>query len=172
MASGRCNRSPIPNPSQKGKEVEQCNSGELRFQDTHPIEKEMMVNRQENGLKGQHKLAQGKQSGALGWKANRKIVRAIKFAKEKILFRTREITICLRKMMSCNSLRGFRKLNSVRKELFALFIESSRTVFLLHPLPRLRRELSRTEPFRFVPPSTLPWAIIYWPFRPEKIKTI
>ena len=99
---------------------------------TYLLEKEMMVNGQENGLKGQHNLAQGKRSGALDWKAGRRIVRAITFIKEKILFRTREITICLREMMSCNS---------VRKELFALFIESSRTVFLciLYPGRRFVR---------------------------------
>ena len=115
----------------------------------------MMVNRQENGLKGQHNPAQGNpehSEGALGWKANRKIVRMVMFIKEKISFRTGEKTLCFPKMMSGNSLRGFhymdlrfapiRKLNSVRKELFALFIESPRTVFLLHPLPRLRRETS------------------------------
>ena len=72
---------------------------------TYLLEKEMMVNGQENGLKGQHNLAQGKRSGALDWKAGRRIVRAITFIKEKILFRTREITICLREMMSCNSVR-------------------------------------------------------------------
>jgi len=33
---------------------------------THLLEKETMVNGQENGLKGQHNLAQGKRSVALG----------------------------------------------------------------------------------------------------------
>ena len=115
----------------------------------------MMVNGQENGLKGQHNLAQGKRSDTLGWKADRKIVRAITFIKEKFLFRTGEMTLCFPEMMSCNS---------VRKELFAFFIESSRTVFILHPLPRAA--------FRFVPPSTMPWAELYWPFRPEKYTAI
>jgi hypothetical protein len=55
---------------------------------------------------------------------------------------------CFLKMISCNS---------VRKELFALFLEFPRTVFLLHPLPRAT--------FRFVPPSILPWAELFWPFR-------
>jgi hypothetical protein len=50
--------------------------------------------------------------------------------------------------------------NSVHKELFTLFIEFSRTVFLLNSLPRTT--------FRFVPPSILPRAKLYWPFRPEK----
>jgi hypothetical protein len=62
-----------------------------------------MLNRQENGLKGQHNLAQGKRSGALGWKADRKFVRAITFIKEKILFRTSAMTKCFLKMMSVNS---------------------------------------------------------------------
>jgi hypothetical protein len=72
----------------------------------------MMVIKFESGLKGQHNLAQGKRSGALGLKADRKIVRAVTFIKEKILFRTREITFCFPEMMFCNS---------VRKEFFALF---------------------------------------------------
>jgi hypothetical protein len=102
-------------------------------------------------LKGRHLLAQGKRSGALGWKAHMKIVRAITFIKEKILFRTSEMALYFPEMMSGNS---------VRKKLFALFIESSRTVFLLHPLPRAA--------FRIVPPETIPWAMIFWPFRPEE----
>jgi hypothetical protein len=118
---------------------------------THLLQKDMMVNGQENGLKGQRNLAQGKRSGALGWKADRKIVRAITFIKEKFLFRTGEMTLCFQETVSRNS---------VRKELFAFFIESSRTVFILHPLPR--------AVFRFVPPETLPWAELYWPFRPKK----
>jgi len=119
----------------------------------------MMKHENENGLKGQHILAQGKRSDALGWKKDMKIVRAITFIKEKILFRTSEMPSCFKEMMSDSS---------VRKKLFALFIESSRMVFLLHPLPRLRRELCRTVAFRFVPPETLPWARLFWPFRPGR----
>ena len=52
----------------------------------------MINSENKNSLKGQHNLAQGKQSGALGWKADRKIVRSVTFIKEKILFRTRETT--------------------------------------------------------------------------------
>ncbi len=72
-----------------------------------------MVNGQENGLKGQHNLAQGKRSDTQGWKADRKIVRpvrqglsggAITFIKEKILFRTRLMTLCFPEMMSGNFL--------------------------------------------------------------------
>jgi len=101
-----------------------------------------------NVLKGQHNLAQG---NALGLRMGHKIVRATTFIKEKILFRTREMTLCFPEMMSDNS---------VRRDFFALFIESARTVFLLHPLPRAA--------FRIVPPETMPWAELYWPFRPEK----
>jgi hypothetical protein len=52
--------------------------------------------------------------------------------------------------------------NSVRRKFFALIIESTRTVFFLHPIPRAA--------FRSVPPSTLPWAVrqlANWPFRPK-----
>ena len=47
-----------------------------------------MLNGQENGLKGQYILAQGKRrrSVALGWSSGNKIVREITFIKEKILF--------------------------------------------------------------------------------------
>jgi len=110
-----------------------------------------MVNEQENGLKGQDNLAQGKRSGALGWRADRKIVRAVKFLKEKILFRTRGMSFCFREMMLSHSVRN----NGV-----ALISIFARTVFLLHPIPRAA--------FRFVPPETLPWADRYWSFRPEK----
>ncbi len=114
-------------------------------------------------LKGQHNLAQGLEIGE-------RIVRALTFIKEKFIFRTKEMIAISPQMMSCNSLCGFhymdlrfapiRKLNSVRRKIFALFNEFSRTVFVLHPLPRAA--------FRIVPPETLPWAMIFWPFRPEK----
>lgn len=100
----------------------------------------MEFNENENALKGQHILAQG---SALDLVASREIVRATAFIKENWLFRT--------KKMSCNS---------VRKELFTLFIELPRTVFLLHSSPRAT--------FRFVPSSILPWAELYWPFRPKE----
>jgi hypothetical protein len=118
---------------------------------TYLLETEMMINRQSIGLKGQLILAQGKRSIALGWRMGIKIVRATTFIKEKILFRTREMALCFPEMMSDNS---------VRRDFFALFIESARTVFLLHPLPRAA--------FRIVPPETMPWAELYWPFSPEK----
>ena len=102
-------------------------------------------------LKGRYILAQGKRSVALGWRTDIKIVRAITFIKEKTLFRTKEMTLCFPEMMSCIF---------VRKELLALFIGSSRTVFRLHPLPRAA--------FRIVPPETVPWANLFWPFRPER----
>jgi len=108
----------------------------------------MSVNKNENALKGQYILAQG---NALGLRKNREIVRATLLIKENWLFRTKKVALCFSKMISCNS---------VRKELFTLFIELQRTVFLLHPLPRAT--------FRFVPPSFLPWAELFWPFRPGK----
>jgi len=112
-----------------------------------------MFNGQENGLNGQYIIAQGKRlrSVALGWSGGTKIVRAITFIKKKILFRTKQRTSCFPEIMSYNS---------VRRELFALFNESSRTVFILRSLPRAA--------FRIVPPETLPYAIIFWPFRPKK----
>ena len=51
-------------------------------------------------------------------------------------------------------------LNPVRNKFIVLIIIFSRTVFLALPLPRAA--------FRFVPPETLPWAELHWPFRPEK----
>jgi hypothetical protein len=118
---------------------------------THLFETETMMNRQSIGLKGQLILARGKRSAALGWRMGINIVRAIMIKKEKILFRTREMTSCSPEMIPYNS---------VRMRLFALFIESPRTVFLLNPIPRAE--------FRIVPPETVPWAEICWPFRPEK----
>ena len=79
----------------------------------------MMFNENKKVLKGQHILAQGK---ALGLEIGKKIVRAITFIKEKILFRTSVMTLCFPEMMSCNS---------VRRKLFALFTEFSRTVFVV-----------------------------------------
>ena len=111
----------------------------------------MTITKMEITLKGQHNIAQGKRSVALGLKVDRKIVREVILIKEKILFRTREMTFCFPKMMICNS---------VRKKFYALFFEFPRTVFLLHLISRAK--------FRFVPPSTLPWAEIYWPFSPAK----
>jgi hypothetical protein len=121
---------------------------------TYVLIAQMVINSEKkNDLKGQYISAQGKRrrSVALGWRTDIKIVRAIIFMKEKILFRTIEINLCFREIMSCNS---------VRNGLLALFIKSSRTVFLLHPTPRVS--------FRFVPPETLPWANLFWPVRPEK----
>jgi hypothetical protein len=110
----------------------------------------MIFYENENGLKGQYNPAQGKRSVALGWKMDTKIVRVRTFIKEKLLFRTREMAFCFPIMMFCNS---------VRNDFFALFIESSRTVFfcLLYPgrLPVL---------------PGLPRAELHWPFRPGNIR--
>jgi hypothetical protein len=106
----------------------------------------MMINRQSIGLKGQLILAQGKRSVALGWRMGIKNVRATTFIKEKILFRTSEMTLCFPEMMPDNS---------VRRDFFALFIESARTVFfyILYPgrrfgsfLPKLCPGLKSTGP--------------------------
>jgi len=113
----------------------------------------MMNNEQENGLKGQYIIAQGKRrrSVALGWRNGNKIVRAITSIKEKILFRTMGMTLCFPEMMSYNSVRN----NDI-----ARINILARTVFLLHSLPRAA--------FLFVPHETLPWADIYSPFRAGK----
>ena len=55
----------------------------------------MMIDENKNGLKGQYNLAQGKRSVALGWRMDIQIVREITFIEEKILFRTREMTLCV-----------------------------------------------------------------------------
>ncbi len=65
----------------------------------------MMIYENKNGLKGQQNLAQSKRNGALGWKTDIKIVRAITFIKAKILFRTNEMTLCFPEMISYNSVR-------------------------------------------------------------------
>ncbi len=97
-------------------------------------------------LKGQQIVAQG---STLGFWASREIVRAMTFRKVKFIFRTKMMVSYFPKMKFCNS---------VRRVLFALFIEFPRTVFPLHSFPRAT--------FRFVPPETLPWAELFWPFRP------
>jgi len=77
----------------------------------------MMIFRQTNGLKGQFILAQGKRSGALGWRADRKIVRAITSIKEKILFQTKQITLCFPKLypgLTDIGLSGRKKAGPVR----------------------------------------------------------
>ena len=113
----------------------------------------MINSKTPNVLKGQHNLAQGKRrrSVALGWRTGKTIARAKMSIKKKILFRAKWRTLCFPKMLDCNSVRN----NDI-----ALINIFARTVFPLHPLPRVA--------FRFVPPETLPWADIYCPFRAEK----
>lgn len=103
-------------------------------------------------LKGRHILAQGKRrrSIALGWRTGIKIVRAKTLIKENSNFRTKG-------MISYFPNNDY---NSVRKGLFFLLIEFPRTVLFALLLPRAA--------FRIIPPETLPWARIFWPFRPEK----
>jgi len=68
-----------------------------------------------NGLKDQYNIAQGKRRVALSWRIDIKIVRVIMFIKEEILFRTKEMALFSPKMMSCDP---------VRNGLLALFTES------------------------------------------------
>jgi len=116
----------------------------------------MMVNSEnKNGLKGLHNIAQGfgvsaqSNGNALGLWANIEIVRAVRFNSEDFFIRTKGV------------FRIFRSIRAIPfrpKKLFALLKEYCRTAFLLHPLPRAT--------FRIVPTETLPWAELYWPFRP------
>ena len=88
-------------------------------------------------LKGRDILTQGK---ALGWKTGERIVRAISIIKEKFQSRTKEMISISQQII---------QFNSVRKKFSALIIMVSRTVSLVFLLPR-----------------ALPWAEIYWTFRP------
>ena len=104
-------------------------------------------------LKGQYNLAQGKRrrSVALGWRMGKQIVRVIMVKKEHFLFRTKGKVSDYRQIKFCYS---------VRRSFSFIKIMFTRTVFFLFPLPRAT--------FRIVPPETLPWAELYWPFRPGK----
>lgn len=112
-----------------------------------------MFCKQKNGLKGQYSLAQGKRrrSVALGWRSGNEIVRAKMCCNEQSNIRTK---------WSIVNFHADNLLNPVRKMDFVLINMVSRTVFILHILPRAA--------FRFVPSETLPWAIICRPFRPKK----
>ena len=88
-------------------------------------------------LKGQDILAQG---NALGWKTGERIVRSIRIIKEKFQSRTKEMISIFRQII---------QFNSVRKKFSASIIMFSRTVSFVFLLPR-----------------ALPWAEIYWPYRP------
>ena len=92
----------------------------------------MMINENENVLKGQYNLAQG---NALGLNEDVEIVRAIKFFKGLSLFRTKR-----------------NEFNFVRKKYFALIILFQRTISMFFLFPR-----------------ALPWAELYWPFRPRLV---
>ncbi len=67
-----------------------------------------MITDDENVLKGQYILAQGKRrrSAVLGWETMTKIVRVIMSIKEKFSFRTKGMTSIFRKMMLFNSVRN------------------------------------------------------------------
>jgi len=99
-------------------------------------------------LKGQHNLAQG---NALGLKADEKIVRAMTFLKGQLLLWTKRMDSCFPE----NNESQFRP----------------KDVFCIDPL--FPADGFRYAPFTqgdvsVVPPETLPWAEISWPFRPGK----
>ncbi len=60
----------------------------------------MKIKENKTALKGQQIIAQGKQSGAMAWETDMKIVRTITFIKEKSLFRTSEMTLSFPEIMS------------------------------------------------------------------------
>ena len=114
----------------------------------HLFEKEKRINENENALKRAAYFSPGQRPGLKSKEENR----------PRDFISKRKLVVSDEKKASHFSKRMF--YNTVRKELLPLFNKFPRTVFLLNPLPRAT--------FRFVPPSTLPWAKIYWPFRPEK----
>jgi len=87
----------------------------------------MMLTRQENGLKGQQNIAQGKRSDALGWNVDREIVRAIRFSREDFFIRTKGVFRIFRSMITT----PFRP-----KKIFALVTGIARTVFFVFLFPR------------------------------------
>ena len=84
----------------------------------------MKIDENENALKGQQIIVRG---NVPDLRESSEIVRAITFIKEKFMFRTKKLDSCFPKMMFSNS---------VRKELFALFIEFPQTFFYLFLLPQ------------------------------------
>ncbi len=109
----------------------------------------MINGENKNGLKGQHNLAQGKRSVALGWGKVFEFVRGKK--------QNNESPYCRTKWSKVNFLAE-NLFNSVRKDFFALFMEFTRTFF---------SSASYTQGgSRFLP--GLPWAMIFWTFSPEK----
>lgn len=85
-----------------------------------------MRNENGNALKGHQILALG---NALGLWAINEIVRALAFIKEIFMFRTKKMYSGFPKIISCNS---------VRKELFAMFIEFPGRFFYGIPYPGRR----------------------------------
>jgi len=115
----------------------------------------MMRDESENGLTGQYNLAQGNPPAggdALGLESGHEN-RPRKDVHKRENLNSDEINLSF--------FMGILSFLSVRKKLFAFFSVFTRTVFLLHPIPRAA--------FQFVPSETLPWAMIFWPFRPEKM---
>ena len=95
---------------------------------------------------------------------------AMTFIKVKFMSRTKMMVLYFPKMRFFNSLpaAGWRPkgiICFVHRIPPACGRQGGR-FFPLHPFPRLRRELSRTATFWFVPPETMPWAELFRPFRP------
>ncbi len=105
------------------------------------LEKKMMGNRNENGLKGQNNLAQGKRrrSVALGWRTGKRIVRGNTINNDQFFIRTK---------WCVPDYRTNHLLNFVRIVVSFLKNMISRTVLSVLPLP---------------------WARLSWPFRPRLV---
>ena len=121
-----------------------------------------MIDENENGLKGQHNLAQGKRSGALGLEdghENRPRENVHKGEnlnsdeKDDPVF-PRNYILQFASRISSTQFRPKRIICFIHRILTDGF--SSAT-----SLPRAA--------FRFVPSETLPWARLCWPFRPEEM---
>jgi hypothetical protein len=112
----------------------------------------MMIDENENGLKGQHNLAQGKRSGALGLENGHENRPRENDHKRENLNSDEMVNTYFLKTMFCNSLRGFHLLNSVRNYCIALINIFARTGFTL-----------------IIIPQALPVARINWPFRPDGV---
>ena len=111
-----------------------------------------MMNRgDQNGLKGLHIIAQGKRSVALGWETGIKIVRALTSFKETSLFRTKWN-------------------NSYSIPNNVLQFCPQKDFCLEYPISADGYSgISYTQvDVSVVPPESLSWTRMCWPFRPTK----
>ncbi len=110
-----------------------------------------MNNKNKNGLKGQYIIAQGKRSVALGWETGIKIVRALTLFRETSSFRTKWN-------------------NSYSIPNNVLQFRPQKVFCLEYPISADGCPcVSFTQgDVSVVPPESLPWAGICWPFRPTK----